>query len=170
MPREEMMMIDRRNYPPLCRPPHQTCHGPLRHQVTPRSLVVQDEVGRGPSTHDGLAIAQAAMEHLHGLGCRTLFSTHYHELADAAEAMPHAVCMAMDASAGRHGVVFSYRVVPGRAGWSYGLKVAALAGLPPSVLRRAEQFLAQHTNRTNIKNNRSKHKNEKFQTQFALSI
>lgn len=118
----------------------------ILNQATPRSLVILDEVGRGTSTHDGLAIAQAAMEHLHGLGCRTLFSTHYHELADAAEAMPHAVCMAMDASAGRHGAVFSYRVVPGRAGRSYGLKVAALAGLPPSVLRRAEQLLVQHTN------------------------
>ena len=83
------------------------------------------------------------MEHLHDLGCRTLFSTHYHELADAAEAMPHAVCMAMEASAGRHGAVFSHRVVPGRSGRSYGLQVAALAGLPPSVLRRAEQLLAQ---------------------------
>jgi DNA mismatch repair protein MutS len=116
----------------------------ILNQATSRSLVILDEVGRGTSTHDGLAIAQAAMEHLHDLGCRTLFSTHYHELADAAEAMPHAVCMAMDASAGRHGAVFSYRVVPGRAGRSYGLEVAALAGLPPAVLRRAEQLMAQH--------------------------
>jgi DNA mismatch repair protein MutS len=59
--------------------------------------------------------------------------------------MPHAVCMAMDASTGRHGAIFSYRVVPGRAGRSYGLKVAALAGLPPAVLRRAEQLLVEHT-------------------------
>jgi DNA mismatch repair protein MutS len=116
----------------------------ILNQATPRSLVILDEVGRGTSTHDGLAIAQAAMEHLHGIGCRTLFSTHYHELADAAEAMPHAVCMAMDASAGRHGDVFSYRVVPGRAGQSYGLKVAALAGLPASVLRRAAELLERH--------------------------
>ncbi|TDG25766.1 hypothetical protein E2C05_25520 [Paracraurococcus ruber] len=79
----------------------------------------------------------------HDLGCRTLFSTHSHELADAAEAVPHAVCMAMDASAGRHGAVFSYRVMPGRAGRSYGLQVAALAVLPRSVLRRAEQLLAE---------------------------
>ncbi|TDH60461.1 DNA mismatch repair protein MutS [Dankookia rubra] len=117
----------------------------ILNQATPRSLVILDEVGRGTSTHDGLAIAQAAMEHLHDLGCRTLFSTHYHELADAAEAMPHAVCMAMEASAGRRGAVFSYRVVPGRAGRSYGLKVAALAGLPAAVLHRAEQLLAQHS-------------------------
>src|SRR6476620_11288745 len=64
----------------------------ILNQATPRSLVILDEVGRGTSTHDGLAIAQAAMEHLHDLGCRTLFSTHYHELAAATETMPHAVC------------------------------------------------------------------------------
>ena len=117
----------------------------ILNQATPRSLVILDEVGRGTSTHDGLAIAQAVMEQLHTIGCRTLFSTHYHELADAADAMPHAICMAMDASAGRHGAVFSYRLVAGRAGRSYGLKVAALAGLPRSVLLRAAELLAQHT-------------------------
>ena len=85
------------------------------------------------------------MEHLHDVvGCRTLFATHYHELGDAAEAMDHAVCMAMDASAGQHGDVFAYRVEPGRAGQSYGLKVAALAGLPASVLARAEALLERY--------------------------
>ncbi|MBL6082518.1 DNA mismatch repair protein MutS [Belnapia sp. T18] len=117
----------------------------ILNQATPRSLVILDEVGRGTSTHDGLAIAQAVMEQLHTIGCRTLFSTHYHELADAADAMPYAICMAMDASAGRHGAVFSYRLMAGRAGRSYGLKVAALAGLPRSVLLRAAELLAQHT-------------------------
>ncbi|WP_158746488.1 DNA mismatch repair protein MutS, partial [Acidisphaera sp. L21] len=86
-------------------------------QATERSLVILDEVGRGTSTHDGLAIAQATMEHLHDVvGCRTLFATHFHELADAADAMRHAECMAMDASAGRHGDVFTFKVAPGRAG------------------------------------------------------
>ncbi|WP_052402704.1 DNA mismatch repair protein MutS [Muricoccus aerilatus] len=115
-------------------------------QATARSLVILDEVGRGTSTHDGLSIAQASMEFLHDtVGCRTLFATHFHELADAAESMPHAVCRAMDASAGRHGSVFSYRVVPGRSGLSYGLKVAELAGMPAAVLERAAQLLVQHT-------------------------
>ncbi len=115
----------------------------ILNQATGRSLVILDEVGRGTSTHDGLAIAQATMEHLHDVvGCRTLFATHYHELANAAEAMDHAVCMAMDASAGQHGDVFTYKVEPGRAGQSYGLKVAALAGLPTSVLARAEALLS----------------------------
>ena len=85
--------------------------------ATERSLVILDEVGRGTSTHDGLAIAQATMEHLHNLvGCRTLFAMHFHELADAADTMPHAACMAMDASAGRHGDIFTFKVTQGRRG------------------------------------------------------
>ena len=88
-------------------------------QATERSLVILDEIGRGTSTHDGLAIAQACLEHLHHVvGCRTLFATHFHELADAAEAMPHAACMAMEAAPGRHGEIFTYRIGPGRAGLS----------------------------------------------------
>ena len=115
----------------------------ILNQATEHSLVILDEVGRGTSTHDGLAIAQATMEHLHEVvGCRTLFATHYHELANAAGAMAHAACMAMDASAGQHGDVFTYKVAPGKAGQSYGLKVAALAGLPTSVLARAEVLLS----------------------------
>ena len=114
----------------------------ILNQATERSLVILDEVGRGTSTHDGLAIAQATMEHLHDVvGCRTLFATHFHELANAADAMPHATCMAMDATAGQHGDVFTFKVTQGRAGQSYGLKAAALAGIPRSVLARAEALL-----------------------------
>ena len=89
------------------------------------------------------------MEHLHDVvGCRTLFATHYHELAEAAEAMPHAVCMAMEATPGSHGDVFTYRIGPGRAGRSHGLKVGALAGMPASVLARATELLAGYTGET----------------------
>jgi DNA mismatch repair protein MutS len=117
----------------------------ILNQATPHSLVILDEVGRGTSTHDGLSIAQACMEFLHDVvGCRTLFATHFHELAEATEAMKHAVCMAMDASPGRYEEMFAYKVVPGRAGQSHGLKVAARAGLPSSVLARAAVLLAQH--------------------------
>ncbi len=127
----------------------------ILNQATDRSLVILDEVGRGTSTHDGLPIAQACMEHFHDVvGCRTLFATHFHELAetrsvcrwaDVADALPRAVCMAMDATAGRHGDVFTYRIGPGRAGRSHGLKVVALAGLPALVLARAAKLLADHT-------------------------
>ncbi len=118
----------------------------ILNQATSRSLVILDEVGRGTSTHDGLAIAQASLEYLHDIvGCRTLFATHFHELADAADAMPHATCMAMEATAGRHGDIFTYRIGPGRAGRSHGLRVAALAGMPASVLARAAILLAGYT-------------------------
>ena len=114
-------------------------------QATGRSLVILDEVGRGTSTHDGLSVAQACMEHLHDVvGCRTLFATHYHELADVADALQRATCMAMDASTGRHGDVFTYRIGPGRAGQSHGLRVAALAGMPVPVLDRAATLLASY--------------------------
>ena len=76
-----------------------------------------------------------------------MFATHFHELAAAADSMDHAACMAMDATAGRHGDVFTFKVGPGRAGLSYGLKVAALAGMPLSVLARAEALLMQATGR-----------------------
>ncbi|HEX3989952.1 MAG TPA: DNA mismatch repair protein MutS, partial [Acetobacteraceae bacterium] len=122
----------------------------ILNQATPHSLVILDEVGRGTSTHDGLSIAQACMEFLHDVtGCRALFATHFHELADAADVMQHAACMAMDASAGRYEEMFAYKVVPGRAGQSHGLKVAARAGMPTSVLERAAALLAQHTGQHN---------------------
>ncbi len=123
----------------------------ILNQATSRSLVILDEVGRGTSTHDGLAIAQATLEHLHGVvGCRTLFATHFHELAVAAEMMPGATCMAMEAKAGRHGDIFTYRIGPGRAGRSHGLRVAALAGMPASVLARAATLLAGYTEENGI--------------------
>jgi len=117
----------------------------ILNQATERSLVILDEVGRGTSTHDGSAIAQAMMEHLHDVvRCRTLFATHFHELANAADAMSQATCMAMDATAGQHGDVFTLQFKQGRAGQSYGLKAAALAGIPKSVLVRAETLLTEY--------------------------
>jgi DNA mismatch repair protein MutS len=87
------------------------------------------------------------MENLHDeIGRRTLFATHYHELADTAEGMARATCVAMDATAGRHGDVFTYKVLEGRAGKSYGLKAAALAGLPQAVLDRAAELMAAYEN------------------------
>ena len=113
-------------------------------QATERSLVILDEVGRGTSTQDGLAIAQACLEHLHDVvRCRALFATHFHELADATDGLLNATCMAMEAEAGRHGDLFTYKVRTGRAGRSYGLKVAALAGMPRAVLERAASLLGE---------------------------
>jgi len=111
-------------------------------RATHQSLVILDEVGRGTSTDDGLAIAQAVMEYLHDtVQARALFATHFHELAVTADQMSHAVCMRMDDAGGRHGELFTYKVLPGIAGQSFGLKIAALAGIPASVIDRASQLL-----------------------------
>ncbi|AOX18403.1 DNA mismatch repair protein MutS [Kozakia baliensis] len=111
-------------------------------RATHQSLVILDEVGRGTSTHDGLAIAQAVMEYLHDtIQARALFATHFHELAVTATPMPHAVCMRMDDAAGRHDELFTYKVLPGIAAKSFGLKIAALAGIPTSVIERARYLL-----------------------------
>lgn len=110
--------------------------------VSERSLVVLDEIGRGTSTYDGLAIAQAVAEHLHDIArCRVLFATHYHELA--ALAAERKSLANYNASAREHqgDVVFLHRILQGAANRSYGVAVAKLAGLPESSLARARQLL-----------------------------
>lgn len=114
-------------------------------QATRRSLVVLDEVGRGTSTYDGLAIARAVVEYLHNhprLGCRTLFATHYHELTELEQILPRVRNYRMDVLEEGDRVVFLHRVVPGGADKSYGIHVAQLAGLPQAVIRRAREILA----------------------------
>jgi len=116
----------------------------ILHQATNRSLVILDEVGRGTGTHDGLAIARAVLEDLHGrIGARTLFATHYLELTAVARDLPDVanVHVAAIEQAGR--VVFLYAVRPGPADRAYGIHVARLAGLPPWVADRAEEALAE---------------------------
>jgi DNA mismatch repair protein MutS len=113
----------------------------LRH-ATARSLVVLDEVGRGTSTHDGLAIARAVVEHLHDcIGARTLFATHFHELADLAESLPGARLTTMAVQERDGQVVFLHRLVAGHASRSYGVHVARMAGLPSQVTARAAVLL-----------------------------
>src|SRR5579875_1820702 len=116
----------------------------LRH-ATRHSLIILDEIGRGTSTYDGLAIARSVVEHLHNeTGARTLFATHYHELAPLAGALPHLKVYTMEISDDGHGgIVFLHRVVPGCVGRSYGVHVAKLAGMPPSIVERAETVLKQ---------------------------
>ncbi|MCX7622249.1 MAG: DNA mismatch repair protein MutS [Thermomicrobium sp.] len=114
-------------------------------QATRRSLVVLDEVGRGTSTYDGLAIARAVVEYLHNhprLGCRTLFATHYHELTELERVLPRVRNYRMDVLEEGDRVVFLHRVVRGGADKSYGIHVAQLAGLPQAVVRRAREILA----------------------------
>ena len=115
-------------------------------QATRRSLVILDEIGRGTSTFDGLSIAWAVAEHLHdapGLGARTLFATHYHELADLALAKPAVANAHFEAREVNGEAIFLRRLVAGAASRSYGIEVAKLAGLPTPVIARARQLLAQ---------------------------
>ena len=115
----------------------------ILHQATSRSLLILDEVGRGTSTFDGLALAWAIAEHLHDrVGARTLFATHYHELCDLAREKPRAVNLTMAVTEVEGRVVFLRKIVPGAASRSYGIQVARLAGLPESVLLRAREILA----------------------------
>jgi len=114
------------------------------HNATPRSLVVLDEVGRGTSTYDGMAIARAVIEYLHdesSLRCRTLFATHYHELTELEGLLPRVFNLRMEVLEEGDRVVFLHRVVPGGADRSYGIHVAQLAGVPAPVIRRARQIL-----------------------------
>ncbi|MBX7212505.1 MAG: DNA mismatch repair protein MutS [Thermoflexales bacterium] len=115
----------------------------LRH-CTPRSLVVLDEIGRGTSTYDGLAIAWSVIEFLHNHPDRrafTLFATHYHELIKLADRLPHVRNLNVAVSDEAGEVVFLHKVVDGGADRSYGIHVAQLAGIPSGVLHRAQDIL-----------------------------
>ena len=117
--------------------------------ATPRSLVILDEIGRGTSTYDGLAIARAVAEYIHShprLGCKTLFATHYHELTQLAEVLPRARNYNVAVSEEQGEVVFLRRIVPGGADRSYGVYVARLAGLPGAVINRAWEVLSELEN------------------------
>jgi DNA mismatch repair protein MutS len=116
----------------------------ILNHATGRSLVILDEIGRGTSTYDGLAIARAIVEHLHNaprLGCRTLFATHYHELTELEAILPRVRSCRMDVLEDGDRVVFLRRVVAGAADRSYGVHVAQLAGIPRAVVRRATEIL-----------------------------
>jgi DNA mismatch repair protein MutS len=118
----------------------------ILNNATPRSLLILDEIGRGTSTYDGLSIARAVAEYIHdqpGLGARTVFATHYHEMTALAGALPRVrnFNVAVIEEGGR--VVFLHRIVPGGVDKSYGIHVAQLAGLPRPVLRRAREVLEE---------------------------
>ena len=118
----------------------------ILHNATERSLVLLDEVGRGTATQDGLAIARAVVEHLHhrpGGTPRTLFATHFQELSALAGVLPRVANRAVAVVDEGGEVVFLHRIVDGAADRSYGVHVAALAGLPRAVVARAQELLRQ---------------------------
>jgi DNA mismatch repair protein MutS len=118
----------------------------ILHHATPDSLVILDEVGRGTSTFDGMAIARAVVEFLHNrkeVSARTLFATHYHELTSLAGVLPRVQNMHVGVHEEGAEVVFEHRILPGPSDRSYGIHVARLAGLPGAVVTRAEHLLVE---------------------------
>jgi DNA mismatch repair protein MutS len=110
--------------------------------ATERSLVILDEIGRGTATYDGLSIAWACVEHLHGVNrCRALFATHFHELTALSSRLDSVANATVKVREWKGEVIFLHEVVPGAADRSYGIQVARLAGLPPAVIDRATEVL-----------------------------
>src|SRR5207244_8434352 len=111
--------------------------------LTPKSLVILDEIGRGTSTFDGISIAWAVAEHLHNASARprTLFATHYHELTALAAEHPRVRNLSVAVAEWKGEIVFLRQIVPGPASRSYGVEVARLAGVPEPVVARARELL-----------------------------
>lgn len=131
----------------------------ILNNATPRSFIVLDEIGRGTSTYDGLSIAWAVVEFLHNrpeLGAKTLFATHYHELVDLAETLPRVKNFNVAVSEQGDRVIFMHKIVPGGTDRSYGIHVARLAGLPRSVILRAQDILAELEGRASSRRRVSK--------------
>ena len=117
----------------------------LKH-ATPRSLLILDEIGRGTSTYDGMAIARAVLEwcaNPRRLGAKTLFATHYHELTVLEGQLPGVKNFNIAARKKKDEIIFLRKIVPGGADQSYGIEVAGLAGLPPKLIRRAREILQE---------------------------
>jgi len=118
----------------------------ILHHATPRSLLVLDEIGRGTSTYDGLSIAWAVVEFIHNhpdLRAKTLFATHFHELTQLADLLPGVQNYNVAVSEVDGKVVFMHKIIPGGADRSYGIHVAQLAGLPGTVVQRANEILQE---------------------------
>jgi DNA mismatch repair protein MutS len=117
----------------------------ILNSATNRSLVLLDEMGRGTATYDGLSLAWATVEHLHnGIGARTLFATHYHELTLLADRLERLRNLRVTVKETSSGIVFLHSVEAGPANKSYGIEVARLAGLPAGVIARAREVLKLH--------------------------
>jgi DNA mismatch repair protein MutS len=116
----------------------------ILNNATARSLVILDEIGRGTSTYDGVSLAWGITEYLHDtVACRTLFATHYHELAQLGDQLPMLRNYNARVHEGPEGIVFLHQIAPGSADKSYGIHVAQRAGVPAAVLDRARQVLAE---------------------------
>ena len=113
----------------------------ILNNCTPKSLLLFDEIGRGTSTYDGLSIAWAVAEHVHELGAKALFATHFHQLNQLGDQLPRARNLRIAVREEQGKMVFLYRIMEGGTDRSYGIQVAKLAGLPLEVIERAKQVL-----------------------------
>ncbi|MGA2670081.1 MAG: DNA mismatch repair protein MutS [Dehalococcoidia bacterium] len=133
----------------------------ILNNATTRSFIILDEIGRGTSTYDGLSIAWAVVEFIHNhpeLGTKTLFATHYHELVDLAGILPRVKNFNVAVAEEGDKVILLHKIVPGGTDRSYGIHVAQLAGLPKSVIIRAQEVLADLESRDSKKNKVSRRK------------
>ncbi|MBU1626284.1 DNA mismatch repair protein MutS, partial [bacterium] len=122
----------------------------ILNNATSKSLIILDEIGRGTSTYDGLSIAWSVVEYIHnteGLRAKTLFATHYHELAEIVKLLSGVKNMSMAIREWNDQIIFLYKVIDGSVDRSYGVEVARLAGLPDEVIRRAREVLADLENK-----------------------
>ncbi len=133
----------------------------ILNNATPRSFIILDEIGRGTSTYDGLSIAWAVAEFIHNhpeLGAKTLFATHYHELVDLADILPKVKNFNVAVAEEGGKVILLHKIVPGGTDRSYGIHVAQLAGLPRSVIARAQEVLNELEGDSSQKGKVSRHK------------
>ncbi|MFC1987389.1 DNA mismatch repair protein MutS [Chloroflexota bacterium] len=145
----------------------------ILNNATPRSLIILDEIGRGTSTYDGLSIARAVAEYIHnysGLGAKTLFATHYHELVELAGILPRVKNFNVAVTEEKGEVIFLRKIVPGGVDKSYGIHVAQLAGLPKSVVQRANEVLAELEGDSAPKKKAAKEKHSKPEPPPQLSF
>jgi DNA mismatch repair protein MutS len=147
----------------------------ILNSATNKSLILLDEIGRGTSTFDGLSIAWAVSEFIHSksnVGAKTLFATHYHHLNELADVLPGVKNFNSEVKEEKENITFLYKVKPGGTDRSYGIQVARLAGLPPTVINRAKTILAkiESENIVRLNSNKPSDKpNDKVQAKPALS-
>ena len=116
----------------------------ILNNATPKSLIILDEIGRGTSTYDGLSIAWSVIEYLHdSIKSKVLFSTHYHELTDLEDKLKRLSCYSMVVQEWEGKTIFLHKVAKGKAGKSYGINVAEMAGMPKVVIERAYEILSK---------------------------
>jgi DNA mismatch repair protein MutS len=119
----------------------------ILHHATKRSLIIFDELGRGTSTYDGLAVARSVLEYIHNhpqLHSKTLFATHYHELTELEQLLPRLQNLHVEVIEKDGELIFTHNILHGKASGSYGVYAARLAGLPNPVIRRAEELLSEY--------------------------